>query len=1458
MLSLVAGCAAERDPINKVQPNVLKKADFIGDLANGGDNPEFYWRNFVVDTSVNQSHMGIGTTSGVDRIRFEITEDKLLAHKAYQTGLGEDGRADRTKAPDGAVVASFRIKEHFDIKHDYNPTTGEQYNVLVENQTDRPWNEREFFRVDWGSNEVLDPNWGDMFLGKIFGWAELTPMTYSVTDPGDRDAPHMEELETQGYFDVTNMYYVSPKSAGNDLPECVLYGFYTGSTAYTCDPAEATVRMSFWKVDPAHDYERLENTRAYQDIVGNFGGAGVSYYLLGNTSQQGWDPGYGYTDALFHRFMIRHNNWVKSHQAAACSSNLDANANGTADQCENAVTGYAGSQGSQCDEFDQRCTLPLRDRAIRAVTYFVNAEVPAELLDAAEASAAAAPTARGVMEEQLLSWNQLMRNALASAREVECRRTGDGDRAACHAAFFNPDKVMLRYGAWLIDDAKATDTVITLCHNPVRAYDDPACGKAGEVARLGDVRKNFVIYWPYESHAPYGGVANIGADPLTGEAIGVTATIMGRSATMAAARQRDALLVAMGDLTIDDYMAGVPSQTYAKILQRGFGASGRTPEQLASAQKAFDVSALSQRLAGVNRAPMSELTAKQLSLVASTRESAEQQVTDQAEFDGWARKLWNTPFEASLIDTRRARSLLGLPAGANLDEAMLDQASVLRGMDSSRLSHWRESMSRKLAAMGYDLFDAEAPLVGGINLPSLAGYFKAKYQGLDPKARGEAVYRDLWLEATKGLGIHEIGHSLGLRHQFSSSWDSLNYFPQYWQLRTGEKAAQETADCEQPRAEGSPDTCMGPRYKDPETADELGLGEESRPAITYFGNTSVMEYQIDRFAETVGLGQYDQHAMNSVYGAVLQTVDAKALGLKSAELEAAIAEDLESLSFTQLTESNLVRWSVPEAGGKKIVFNIPYTKLARLTNIFDPARCRPATEAEKALAGWRIVHGKVCAPVERDVAAWQDFTDGTLEGTPERMFKSRTRAEAGTGGNAIRWAYRVGEVYGNSYLHAVAFDAGADPYEVTMNQLRAYEMSYPSSYFRRGDRMYLVTSPSSGTVNRVFERVRSYHWQIAKQIGWYGLGWVDSDNLLAPYVQAGQAIFGLYHRAAVMPEPMEYRIDPVRTGPDQTQLIYDTGDSYFASDPAFSVGVVDGRYLADEFDNGIGGSWDYQHWASHVGFDLEKSLAIRAIADGRATLSTISRENYLDGRLSKISFRDDMPRAVDRLMGGLLAEDWETVGTYVPAQSQPGEQLSPQVIDLTGEKLCIPTASQGRILFSNVGYSQQSSMAILASLFSRQNTDMILMNKLRVFVDGVDGPIGASGIPDASQVRFTDPRSGYTYVARRYGDEPVYDLTCATELKTIDRGIASRMLQHANALLANAYWSEPGVGGKPKTDAYGRPELSLDGSGQPVINDAAREAELVKYVGLLDTLRQVGATLGGGPMGGASSGGGEE
>src|SRR5437773_9491312 len=64
---------------------------------------------------------------------------------------------------------------------------------------------------------------------------------------------------------------------------------------------------------------------------------------------------------------------------------------------------------------------------------------------------------------------------------------------------------------------------------------------------------------------------------------------------------------------------------------------------------------------------------------------------------------------------------------------------------------------------------------------------------------------------------HEMGHTVGLRHNFTSSWDKFNYRPQYWQLRT--KTGTVTTACAGPVADGS--TCLGPRYFDPLDQDEI-------------------------------------------------------------------------------------------------------------------------------------------------------------------------------------------------------------------------------------------------------------------------------------------------------------------------------------------------------------------------------------------------------------------------------------------------------------------------------------------------------------------------------------------------------------------------------------------------------------------------------------------------------------
>jgi hypothetical protein len=121
-VSAAAGCAQERDPINRVQANAISKHFFLGpSLSDSSDDPEFYWRNYVVDASVNQSPVvGIGSWSGVDRIRWEVTETHLLARKAYQIVEGADNKGVPGKDPNGAVVASYAILSHFDIKRDYN------------------------------------------------------------------------------------------------------------------------------------------------------------------------------------------------------------------------------------------------------------------------------------------------------------------------------------------------------------------------------------------------------------------------------------------------------------------------------------------------------------------------------------------------------------------------------------------------------------------------------------------------------------------------------------------------------------------------------------------------------------------------------------------------------------------------------------------------------------------------------------------------------------------------------------------------------------------------------------------------------------------------------------------------------------------------------------------------------------------------------------------------------------------------------------------------------------------------------------------------------------------------------------------------------------------------------------------------------------------------------------------
>lgn len=1458
------GCAEERDPINRVQAGAVPKAFFLGpDLEDYRDDPEFRTKSFNIDSAANTDNYSgtVGGASAVERVRWEVTEKFLFARRSYQESPGADkrglprvevspGKWEFPTEPTGTIIAAYPILSHFDIRRGYNPSTGEEQNTLEENLSDRPWQQREYMRVDWSKNEAQSTSGDTMW---VFGaGTKANAIEYNASNESDsEDRPHFE-LE-DGYFDITNKYTITPEVIPSfGVPECVIIGFYNGTTSFDCTPTEVTMRHSFVKLTGAEDFEPFEESMASRDIVGNWGNAGNSFNReYGGPPITAWDPQYGFTDANTKTFYAIHNIWEKSHQDVACSSNADVDKDGTADECSAEMTKYRGNTGSQCDVHVGKCTIPVRDRVVKPIGYWLNADAPQDLTD--EVSEDGKTVVRtGAYEELTETWNQLFKVAVATRREVECRRTREGTRESCHAEYFEgtgpESKQMVKFGGWGIDTPIELPVdkglpIVTTCHNPVRAYDQPMCGTPGEVVRLGDVRKNYAIYWAYASRAPYGGVASIGGDPLTGEMVGVTATTMMRSAYFAAAQQRDIIALALGDLKMEELIEGVQASRYADRVKNGTVSDAMTKPvskaELEAAVKNIDLASI-QAAVGESPASLAKMTKveRQLKAALAQHWSSPQgplMGAAEARFQGLLGKLDGVP-EMREVSNKGLHRLVS--ESQNKNTAVYDAISTMASKDPSRIQNLFSQYEAYLGSRGVCFHDSiNTSAAGSIYLPTLAPYFKKLYGSLDPKERGVRIYKDLLRESTKGIAFHEIGHSLGLRHNFASSWDSLNYPPQYWQLRTNE--GQSTAEC----SESNKGNCMGPRYLDPVTDDEAGRGSEPRPGIEYFANTTTMEYQIERGGETVGAGTYDLHAMKTLYGRSLETFDANQ-----------VTPNDQTLFGVKALSQGIPSELILNTSGSQLSLGLHYTRMAALAKVFEPKRdCRPATDEEKEIAKWRIVHGKICSQSPKNHLAYEDMVTSPIgikvgaQNIPIGVDGVRWKGKDENGKELVRWVYRYGEDYSaGGYIHAKPFDSGADVYEITQNVINRFENQYPWSYFRRQSKEFAWWSLSYGVANSTFARLRGYHWTTTTNLGRADVDSLTDDNGNRPDVLASRDMFDFLQRVVLTPEPGRYSDVSLRTSSRPGAApIFDTDDSGDSKIIIGTLGIVDGRFVQVDFDNGRGGSWDYFNYPTHTGFDEEKVLALRELVDSRPTLSTVSRENALDGRDPYISFRTDTPHAIDRFLGGLLSEDWETIAPSMNADGASHTVFS--LVDKDPSALKRPADSKG-IIFPNIGYANELGAGIYGLLFSRFSTDMVLAQKMRIRYQGDNSPV----IPADRVMAFRDPITGYRYEAVRYGTETIGG-------RAVEKGIASRMLQRANELLGDAYENvseaDPDTGEREVTLVDGELMVKKDSEGQPRTEAVQK---LRRYIGLLDAMRQVGNILGGGPLGGGGGGSGDE
>ena len=214
----------------------------------------------------------------------------------------------------GAPLAAFAISSHFDVIWDYNAATGEKTNVKVENTTDRYWYQREYMRVDWGMNQAANSEFTLGWLMRPEGEsmnpvaADSGPMMvspgafyslYSGEASGPADLPVRED----GYMDFTSDYvFGAPltwyESEGYYVPLCWFYPWYSGGI-YECTSESVKVRTAFLRVQPS-DYVAEKYDDDQMERFGYFRAERMHY-----------DIEYGSTYHAQLKYIARHRIWDK-------------------------------------------------------------------------------------------------------------------------------------------------------------------------------------------------------------------------------------------------------------------------------------------------------------------------------------------------------------------------------------------------------------------------------------------------------------------------------------------------------------------------------------------------------------------------------------------------------------------------------------------------------------------------------------------------------------------------------------------------------------------------------------------------------------------------------------------------------------------------------------------------------------------------------------------------------------------------------------------------------------------------------------------------------------------------------------------------------------------------------------------------------------------------------------------
>jgi hypothetical protein len=910
-------------------------------------------------------------------------------------------------------------------------------------------------------------------------------------------------------------------------------------------------------------------------------------------------------------------------------------------------------------------------------------------------------------------------------------------------------------------------------------------------------------------------------DPLTGEKVAGSVNQWSATLDRAAATLVDLLGLLNGETSPDGFISGKNVSSWVAANRSGDAERGKpmSAEEYQARLNAFDPQVVGRLTAGLAIADKNKPAPLRHKARVQALGDAHRLGPGNAALAQNLRALRGSRVEGQMVTPEMAQAA-GFDPTASLSQEAIERGSPFGKMNPTvrrDLTRLRRMARAKRHSCAYEGPEPD-------NLIGMAKQAAQLFAAPDPNdAAAVAKHRDTvyqWARKNYALSVfaHEIGHSMGLRHNFAASFDSLNYAPGYWQLRT--KNGTVTQPCAAGTTDGS--NCIGPRYKDPIAQYEIDGN------IGKYATTSVMDYPGDQNHDMLNIGSYDRAAMRFGYGEVVDVWAQPGLTV----LGSGAGQDT-AYKLTAFTSN-------PGLFG---VYYFPPVNPADSTRFIHYSQYQKEfgliTDCADSILPDAVL-GKKCKGAPMDVVAYRDMKSFVADPNYAQYDWAQAPRAIDAKGRVRRGYLFSSDEYADSgNVPAFTYDAGADAYE----QIRFLETQYENRYILDAFRRNRVMFNSYDVTSRIQAHYLDAIQQIAKSFAFGALLDGDPSTPSAAFLQDGYygplgmgstVALDLFARILTRPDPGSYcNADDCGSGApygvDVPIFIVDTAPTA-ATKYEFQIPLGPGRFLHNDFDYSKGYWWsDYQ---KQVGAFYDKTYATYYLSESFDTFISNSKEDFVDSRYKNVSFATVYPEQVRRLFANLLTGDWESFAPWTTGSGGADAQITyPKWFDAASWG----TRPQGaKVIDPNWGFNEQLYMMVWGSMFFPTNWSMQWINDARITSLNSDQVFW----PAAETYTYYDPASGITYRAHAVGTENVLGVVH-------QKGIGARMLEFGNKLVGIAYQVELDANGNPVLNPNGTPKLVLDAQGHPQKdpNFPGADLEVQKFADQIAIMRQLTSTF---------------